>query len=64
MFDNEYFLINKTIYLLYKKTNTTLIVINLKNNKLCSFPIRCYYDYKINIDNPYILRSIFKRYCM
>jgi len=60
MFDNNYYLINNNLYILYQQTKDYLYMINLENNKIEMIPINTK-RVKLIISEPEQLRIIYRK---
>ena len=60
MFDNNYYLINNNLYILYQQTKDYLYMINLENNKIESYPINTK-RVKLIVSEPEQLRVIYRK---
>lgn len=60
MFDNNYYLINNNLYILYQQTKDYLYMINLENNKIEMIPINTK-RVKLIVSEPEQLRIIYRK---
>ena len=60
MFDNNYYLINNNLYILYQQTKDFLYMINLENNKIEMIPINTK-RVKLIVSEPEQLRIIYRK---
>jgi len=60
MFDNNYYLINNNLYILYQQTKDCLYMINLENNKIEMIPINTK-RVKLIVSEPEQLRIIYRK---
>lgn len=60
MFDNNYYLINNNLYILYQQTKDYLYMINLENNKIEMIPINTK-KVKLIVSEPEQLRIIYRK---
>lgn len=60
MFDNNYYLINNNLYILYQQTKDYLYMINLENNKIEMIPINTK-RVKLIVSEPEQLRVIYRK---
>ena len=60
MFDNNYYLINNNLYILYQQTKDYLYMINLENNRIEIIPINTK-RVKLIVSEPEQLRTIYRK---
>ena len=60
MIDNNYYLINNNLYILYQQTKDYLYMINLENNKIEMIPINVK-RIKLIVSEPEQLRIIYRK---